>query len=229
MPAPPPASLADLVLLLAEQGTADAPDGPVYVEVLRYYPDEQVADVRLAVVPASVDPDSGDVVGETPPILPRCPVLWPRGAGVAVVWGLEPGDLALGVVRSRSHDEVDSGSAIPATPASARRSNLADLVVVPMVGGGAAPLTSAAYRSDGQPVITLAGAGDAVHVGSSTAALQLVIAEVLRPYLVDLRDWLIGLTLPVSGSTAGPPNPLNPPPVVPAAANLASGRIKVDT
>jgi hypothetical protein len=239
-------TLPDLALRLLDAVRVGAPDTVLFVEVVAYDPDAQTADVRLCVQVPEVDPDTGEISGLIAPVLRGRPVMWPSGGGMSLVWGLAQGDIAQGVIRSRSHDEVDSGSAVPVTPASTRRGNLSDLVVVPLVGGGASPLAAAAYRSDGQPVLVPGGAGDALHVGASTAAKALALAEESAARIARIENFLNSATYAVSGpvTTAPSPPPFTGAPVVtpvciasvvaaPAAATttaaLASTRIKVDT
>ena len=240
------ATLPDLALRLLDAVRLGAPDTCLLVEVVSYDAAEQLADVRLCVQVPEVDPATGEIVGLVAPVVRGRPVMWPAGGGASFVWGLSAGDLAVGLIRSRSHDEVDSGSAVPVTPASTRRGNLSDLVVVPLIGGGASPLGASAVRSDGQPVLVPGGAGDALFVGSSTAAKALALAEESAARIARIENFLNTATYAVAGPVTMVPSP--PPftgaPVVapvcvasvvavPAAATttaaLASTRIKVDT
>lgn len=223
--------LSDLALSIVESVARTAPDTDLRAVVVAYYPDDQTADVRLAVHIPQLDPETGALVGLVAPTLYRRPVDWPAGGGRSLVWGLSAGDVVAVRVRSRSHDEVDSGTALPVTPASTRRGNPSDVVVIPAAGRPGAPLDTAAYRDDGQPVLAMP-ADEALHVGASTAALRLVIEDVLRPYLVELDAWLsshqhAGVT--IGSALSGAPPPLVPTPTIPASGALASGRIKVDT
>lgn len=238
-------TLPDLSLRILDAVRAGAPDTTLLAEVLAYDAAAQTADVRLCVQIPDLDPASGEVVGLVAPVLRGRRVLWPGGGGVSLVWSLGVGELVLVEVRSRSHDEVDSGSAVPVTPASTRRGNLSDLVVIPLRGDAAA-LPSSAFRSDGQPVLVPGGAGDALFVGASTAAKALALAEESAARIARIENFLNSATYAVAGPVTTPPSPqpFTGAPVVapvcvasvvavPAAATttaaLASSRIKVDT
>ena len=189
------------------------------VQVVSYDADAQTVRVR-------------EVVAESPIELDGVPVRWPGGGGRSITWGIEAGDLGTLLVRDVSHDEVDAGSSLPVDPASSRRWNLSDGEFWPgfVVPGS---LASSAYRGDGQMVVALP-VGEAMYVGASTAALKLVIEDVLRPYLVSLKAAYDAHTHTVAGVTAGPGSvtsapPTAPSPSVPASADLASGRVLVDT
>ena len=194
------------------------------VVVVSYDADQQTVRVR-------------EVVAEDPIEIDGVPVRWPIDAPPGeeprgMTWGIRVGSRGTLLVRDVSHDEVDAGAAIPVTPASSRRWNLADGEFWPgfVVPGS---LASGAYRVDGQMVIALPS-GEALYLGASTATLRLVIEDVLRPYLVSLKAAYDAHTHTVAGVTAGPGSvtsapPTAPSPSVPASADLASGRVLVDT
>jgi hypothetical protein len=237
-------TLPDLSLRILDAVRAGAPDTTLLAEVLSYDAAAQTADVRLCVQVPDIDPATGDVVGLVAPVLRGRRVLWPGGGGVSLTWALEAGDVALVLIRSRSHDEVDSGAALPVTPASTRRGNLSDAVIIPLIGQ-AAGLGASAFRSDGQPVLVPGGVSDALFVGASTAAKALALAEESAARIARIENFLNTATYAVAGvvTTAPTPPPFTGAPVVapvcvasvvpvPAAATttstLASSRIKVD-
>lgn len=187
--------------------------------VLSYTVDPPTADVTL--LARDVRMVDGDDVPQPVVSVPGCPVLWPGGGGRLLAMGLEAGDLALAVYRHRSHDEIDSGATSPLVPASGRRLNPADLIILP---GFIAPGATAddRARTDGQPSLVMP-TGEALHLGAAAAALRLVVAEVLAPYLAALELYL---SLHVHDSAGTPPT--TPPPAAPSAGDLASARVKVD-
>ena len=207
------ATLADLFLANAPATRAGI-EVAGYVVVVEYHAADRTADVRSAV---QIDDSPG-------PIVYGVPVQHPQGGGRSMTWGLEPGDVLLGVVRSRSHDEVDDGAEVPLTPASSRRFDWSDQVVIPS-GRGTLP-----YREDGQMVIGLPNL-EALFLGSATASEKLVLVAQLRDFLVDQRNALmnhvhVGVTTgPGSTGTASATSW----PTVPSAATLASNRIRVDS
>jgi len=228
MPTKP--NVSDLTFAITDKTIASL-GGPGYVEVRSYDPEKQQANVRYCT--KQVRQVDGALVYTDVKIEYDVPVSFPAGGGRSMTWGLEPGDLAMGIVRRDSHDEVDAGSAIPSEPASLRKFSTSDLVVQPGAGRPGAPLPSSAWRQDGQMVLRLPS-GEALFVGASTAALRLVIEDVLKPYLDAMKAWSDEHTHLVTGVATGPGSVTsNPPtgtsPAVPDSADLASGRIKVDT
>lgn len=217
--------LVEALLLHADAALAGV-EVAIDCEVVSYDAASQTASIRPCVRAVEVDPETGELVAPEADVIAGVPVMWPSGGGRSLTWGLDVGDLGLAVIRSRSHDEVDSAASVPALPASTRRFNWSDAVFLPRDAVPERPLSSDAYRNDGQAVFALP-TGEALHLGTGTAALRLVIEDVLRPHLVAVKAWLDALTLPVSGATAGPPSV--PSPSVPVTADLASGRVKVDT
>ena len=178
-------------------------------------------------------------------VIPKLPVLWPGdGAGVSIAWPLPVGAVVVILVRDTSHDEVDSGGALPTTPASARRWDLADAAVLPFGWSARDPLLSSAYDAS-QPVVRLP-AGAALLVGSSTAARALALATETAERIERIEAYLNTATY---ATAAGPTTAPSPPPFsgttsllplcsasvvvgsVPAttAAAIQTTRIKVDT
>lgn len=166
------ATLADLFLAGAP-ATREGIEVAGYVVVVEYHAATRTADVRSAV---QIDNGPG-------PIVYGVPVQHPQGGGRSITWGLEPGDVLLGVVRSRSHDEIDDGAEVPLTPASSRRFDWSDQVVIPS-GRGALP-----YREDGQMVIGLPAA-EALYVGADDAAEYLTRNDLVRTNLNAIKTAL---------------------------------------
>lgn len=171
------ATLADLFLAGAPATRAGI-EVAGYVVVVEYHAADRTADVRSAV---QIDDSPG-------PIVYGVPVQHPQGGGRSITWGLEPGDVLLGIVRSRSHDEVDDGAEVPLTPASSRRFDWSDQVVIPS-GRGTLP-----YREDGQMVIGLPAA-EALYVGADDAAEYLTRNDLVRTNLNAIKDALDAIAL----------------------------------
>lgn len=171
------ATLADLFLAGAPATRAGI-EVAGYVVVVEYHAADRTADVCSAV---QIDDSPG-------PIVYGVPVQHPQGGGRSITWGLEPGDVLLGVVRSRSHDEVDDGADVPLTPASSRRFDWSDQVVIPS-GRGTLP-----YREDGQMVIGLPAA-EALYVGADDAAEYLTRNDLVRTNLNAIKDALDAIAL----------------------------------
>ena len=148
--------------------------------------------------------------------IPNVPVLWPGdGSGVSVTWPLPVGAVVLMLVRDVSHDEVDSGGALPASPVSARRWDLSDVAVLPFGWSARDPLQSDAY-SGTQPVIRLP-ANRAVLIGANTAARTLALAEETAARVERIEAYLNTATFLVLPDPDDPAHPLitqapTPPP-----------------
>jgi len=166
------ATLADLFLANAP-ATREGIEVAGYVVVVEYHAATRTADVRSAV---QIDDGPG-------PIVYGVPVQHPQGGGRSITWGLDAGDVLLGVVRSRSHDEIDDGAEVPLTPASSRRFDWSDQVLLPS-GRGTLP-----YREDGQMVIGLPAA-EALYVGAEDAAEYLTRNDLVRTNLQDIKTAL---------------------------------------
>jgi hypothetical protein len=196
-------------------------------EVLRYEPNPSRVDVLIGVREDRVTPD-GEPDPQPPVTVPGVPVVWPRGGGRSLTWGLEPGDRVLLVYRHRSHDEVDGGARLPVLPAAGRRQNESDVIALPgfLPPGGA---SAGEERPAGEVVLAMPS-GEALHLGAPNAALRIVVAELLSPYLAALEGWLATHTH--SGVTTGPGvsgPPVLPPPDALSPGEMATDRLRVDS
>ena len=99
---------------------------------------------------------------------------------------LDVGDVVTLLVRSVSHDEVDSGGVTPALPQATRRMDLSDAVVLPGHPIPADGAPSSSYHSSGAPVLDMKG-GDVFRVGDSTAAKALALAEKVDARLTAIQ------------------------------------------
>ena len=193
------ATLADLFLAGAPATRAGI-EVAGYVVVVEYHAADRTADVRSAV---QIDDSPG-------PIVYGVPVQHPQGGGRSITWGLESGDVLLGIVRSRSHDEVDDGADVPLTPASSRRFDWSDQVVIPS-GRGTLP-----YREDGQMVIGFPAA-EALYVGVDDAAEYLTRNDLVRTNLNAIKS-----ALDTIAAAVGVPNSYS-------VSATRSDRIRVDS
>lgn len=215
-----------------------------YAEVVSYDTATQTATIREIVREPRLNAD-GEIVAPEPVQVGGVPVQWPSAGGRSITWGLDQGDVGLALVRDISHDEVDAGAATPTIPASVRRFNWSDAVLIPGATIPGDPLPSSAVRGDGQPVWALPS-GEAVHVGVSTAAKTLALAQETAGRVERIEAYLNTATY---STPAGPTVAPSPPPftgttstvpvctasvvvgsvVATTTAALQSGRIKVDT
>ncbi len=198
-----------------------------YAEVVSYDTATQTATIREIVREPRLNAD-GEIVAPEPVQVGGVPVQWPNAGGRSITWGLNQGDVGLALVRDISHDEVDAGAATPTIPASLRRFNWSDAVLIPGATIPGDPLPSTAYRGDGQPVWALPS-GEAVHVGDSTAAKTLALAQEIRDEVVAQRGWSLAHVHTVAAAPGTTSVPTVTPPAVAALAVIESGRIKVDT
>jgi len=211
MPTKP--NVSDLTFAITDKTIASL-GGPGYVEVRSYDPEKQQANVRYCT--KQVRQVDGALVYTDVKIEYDVPVSFPAGGGRSMTWGLEPGDVATGIVRKASHDEVDAGSAIPSEPASLRKFSTSDLVVQPGAGRPGAPLPSSAWRQDGQMVLRLPS-GEALFVGASTAGHALSRDDLIISNLNAIKA-----ALDTIAAAAGVANSY-------VRTATASDRIKVDT
>lgn len=237
-------TLADLVLQ-AGPAIRRSVRVAVDVEVIAYYPSTQTADVRPCVPDDPRQAPDGSITAATPPVIYAVPVRWPEGGGRALRWGLDPGDRCEGIVRHRSHDQVDSGAAVPVELLSLREFDLSDMVLYPGARPSTDELTAGEFRSDGQPVFVLP-TGEALFVGASTASRALALAQETAARIERVEAYLnratystpAGATVapspaPFSGTTSLFPTCVASVVVGSVAATteaaLRSTRIKVDT
>lgn len=178
----------------------------------------------------------GERVWIQPQRIDGVPVL--MGAGASITQGIAVGALVTLVRRGASHDQVDAGSPLAGgiQPRSTQRNRLTDAVAIPGYIVPATGRDASEYRSDGQPVWAL-GAGEALHIGASTAALLIARADLILAELQALQTGLNNhvhtVSLPVTGgaggTVSGSTNPGGTYTAPAAASDIASDRIKVDS
>lgn len=195
----------------------------VCVRIDSFDPDECSATVTPLVNEERII--EGETVSIPSMSIPGCPVIFPTGSGRGLTFGLSRGDLALGLYRHRSHDEIDGGAVGPLDPQSSRRLREADIVVLAGYHQPATARDSSTYRTDGQPTMPLPLL-EALHIGASTATYTLVRSDLLASFLSSLVTWANTHThagvMPGPGSTAIAAPPLGSP------GTIESLAVKVD-
>jgi hypothetical protein len=136
--------------------------------------------------------------------------------------GLNTGDLCIGLYRHRSHDEIDGGTDGPLLPASVRRVDMSDMVIIPGFIQPSNGQQADAFKTNGEPVLAMPGS-EALHVGASTASFYLVREDLLNNLIDLIKTWDTTHTHAVAEGVATA-SPLPYPPL----PDVASQRIKVD-
>lgn len=80
------------VILAALQGEREDIHTAMPGKVVKYYPDKQTADVQPMLKRPVFDTDDNRLQGESLPVLPNVPVIFPRGGGFIIHVPLAPGD-----------------------------------------------------------------------------------------------------------------------------------------
>ena len=159
----------------------------VVARVESFDPSTSTADVKIAVQEERVTAE-GDRIAIEAITIPGCPVLWPGGWLRGMTVGLEQGDEVIALIRTQSHDEIDGDREVgPVLPASARRMDLSDVVLIPGYHRPAASWPSSRWRSDGQMVLYV-GSGETIFMGDSTAAEALALASAVDARLNAIQN-----------------------------------------
>lgn len=164
--------------------------------------------------------DDGTVELLTPVEIAGVPVLFPG----PLRFGLSAGAYGLALIRHRSHDEWDNGTAGPVAPSSTRRFDFSDVVFLPTLHqpGGTA-VESSRYKSNGEPVIRVE-AGQALRLGASTATDGLA-----RGSLTDAHfDTIAANFATIAGLLNGLLGPGSYTPTFIAPSSVASTRVFSD-
>ncbi|MFA9271869.1 MAG: Gp138 family membrane-puncturing spike protein [Baekduiaceae bacterium] len=142
--------------------------------VVSYDSSDQTASVRLGVKFRRRDPDTGEIVAYSPPIISGAPVAFPGAGAYSITWDLTAGDSVLVVFASRSLDEWASVIAEQHEPQDVRRFDLTDAVVVPALRSPAAPIPAAGLAA-GAMVLR----APEVRLGSSAASGYVALATAV--------------------------------------------------
>lgn len=139
--------------------------------------------------------------------IPGVPVCWPGDAdGVALTWPLPVGAIVPVLFRDRSHDEVDAGNAVPTAPASVRRWDLADGLVLPFAWSARDPLPSGAQASSG--VVARLPVGASLLVGDNAANKALALAQETAARIERIEAYLNTATYATPAGPTTAPSPL---------------------
>ena len=170
------------------------------------------------------------------PVIPDCPVAFPRGGGAAITFPLKAGDPCWILFAERSLDAwLDSDGKTVLDPDDARMHHLTDAVVLPGAYTLAANIATAHVddlviaREDGSAEVHVTPAGEvqikagAVRLGTLAGNKALALAEKVDARVGNIETWLAAHTHtdPVSGFT-GPPSPATP---APSGSSTASGKV----
>jgi hypothetical protein len=184
----------------------------------------------------SIDGEDGEITerGEEYPVIPDCPVAFPRGGGAAITFPLKTGDPCWIMFAERSLDAwLDSDGKTVLDPDDARMHHLTDAVILPAACTLAAPIATAhaddvvIAREDGSAEVHITPGGEvqikagAVRLGTLSGAKALALAEKVDQRVGAIETWL-GThvhTDPLSGSTGPPPAPPTP------GSSSASGKV----
>jgi hypothetical protein len=212
-------------------------------KVVKYDATKQIVDVQIQVRDAYLDGD--DVTVRTFPILPRVPVVFPRGGGFFLAFPLVAGDTGLLVFNDLPIDKWRS-SGQESHPGDVRRHGLGGAVFLPGLVHGKADALPTSVGSDlvvgkvGGSEIHLKASGE-IHLGSNAAAEFVAQAAKTDARIAQLRTDLSTLKTAIgAGFTAVGAGALANGPAgktafdsasaaVPvAAASVAAAKVKAD-
>lgn len=157
-------------------------------EVTEYEHSEQKASVQPAVDFQYIDPETEEIVFETPPVVPNCPVAFPSAAGFSFTFPLSPGDPVVLVFSERSTDEWLSQGGTGHEPADSRRFDLSDAIVVP----GGRPFGDAVQEvADNAAVLA---SDKEIHFGkadpSDWIALASKVKDTVNALISDVKSFV---------------------------------------
>lgn len=165
--------------------------------VKRYDSATQQADVMPGVGGSTFD-ENGKRVAETIPVIPSCPVHFPRGGGYRITFPVQPGDTCLLVFCSSSTDRwLGSNGQIQVDPGFDWKHAITDAVAFVGIAPFNAPLHNAPVTSmslgsdDGGPTIEISDV--AIQCGGSLAQSLAYSA------------WVLGLAAAIATATPSTP------------------------
>lgn len=158
--------------------------------VERYYPSDQTADV-LPLVKAIRTTEDGRSLSDSNPVLPRVPVIHPRGGGFFVHLPLEAGDFVMLVFQEAAIDQWRARDGRESHPGDVRRHALGNAVAYPGLypTSRSVTLTSTANlvlgAETGQQIHIQPGGSGQIRLGAAgetslVALAELVAAELTR-------------------------------------------------
>ena len=139
----------------------DQVHGPFLGRVQAYDRERGTVDVVPLVRHAVRDPDGG-ITHEDLPVIPCCPVAWPRAGGFFVAFALQPGDLVVCLTMTSAYGHWWAGNGSVADPGDLRRNHIANSIALPLsVHPRGRALTKAPRHNDpGEPRIVIGSDAD---------------------------------------------------------------------
>lgn len=193
--------------------------------VEKYYLEDQTADVLPLVKARRVD-ESGNVLFDSFPVLPRVPVIHPRGGGFFLHFPMAAGDFVMLVFQECSIDRWRAINGREAAPLDIRRHSLSNAVAYPGLYPTSGALTGHATnlvvgRSGGQQIHIQPGSSGEIRLGNASETSYVALAELVATELNRIKTDLTTLKAAVSsGLTAVGAG---------AAANGATGAAAFDS
>lgn len=109
----------------------DSVHGPFLARVQSYDRDRGTVDVVPLVRHARLDPDGG-YTHEDLPVIPCCPVAWPRAGGFFIAFALQPGDLVVCLTMTNAYGHWWAGDGSIQDPGDLRRHHIANSIALPL-------------------------------------------------------------------------------------------------
>lgn len=164
--------------------------------VERYYSEDQTADILPMVKAIRVD-ETGETVAESYPVLPRVPILHPRGGGFFVHFPLAAGDFCMLVFQEAAIDQWRAKGS-ESDPVDLRRHALGNAVAYPGLYPTAGKLATASAhatnlvvgREGGQTIHIQPGAGGEIRLGSASETSYVALAELVDARISALQSAL---------------------------------------
>jgi hypothetical protein len=161
--------------------------------VERYDPATQLADVQPA-IRASVEQPDGSFAYEDTPVVPACPVLWPRVGAWGITMPLGPGDTGLLVACDGAIGHWCAGQGDPQYPGDQRRHHLAHSVFIPGLFPDARALENSGTTGNTNMVLGHDGTGARIELHADGkidlggAAVDAAVAQLVASQLTTLKN-----------------------------------------
>lgn len=229
MSGPPgkPTSMADVMKRAIANALADlhtAMPGKV-VKVYKDGDNIKYVDVQPVLKFAFFNEDD-QRISDSFPVIPGVPVNFPGGGGAYITFPIAEGDTGIIVFSEASLDKwLSKGGEVD--PEFDHRFELTDAMFLP----GLRPFANRLKNVPSDRLTIGMNEGLRIHIDGSTIRIgsdvggeldASTLATPTKKWMDDLYTWGTGLTLPVSGASAGPP--AMPPPTPPT---IASGTVKI--
>ena len=109
----------------------DQVHGPFLARVQSYDRDRGTVDVVPLIRHAVRDPDGG-ITHEDLPVIPCCPVAWPRAGGFFIAFALQPGDLVVCLTMTNAYGHWWAGDGSIQDPGDLRRHHIGNSIALPL-------------------------------------------------------------------------------------------------